>query len=90
LCGHPTLTSLSFRYIWLPHDVSLNSQTRLKLLTGRGAKFRVEDVLQRASVLGDLKFQGFIGLHNFTGADWERQVYWHLQEDMGIRIPQPG
>ena len=45
-------------------------QTGLKFLTGKGVKFREIDVVERAKVIGHLKCQGLIGLHNFSGTDW--------------------
>jgi hypothetical protein len=69
-------------YVWSPDtDVfilllhlatsgRLGTQTRLKFLTGRGAKFREIDVLERARAVGAHKCQGLIGFHNFSGADW--------------------
>ena len=48
----------------------LGLQTRLTFLTGKGAKFREIDVMERVHAIGILKSQGLIGLHNFTGADW--------------------
>ena len=48
----------------------LDSQTRLKFMTGKAGKFREIDVVERVNANGVLKSEGLIGLHNFTGADW--------------------
>ena len=48
----------------------LGCRTRLKFLTGKATKYREIDVLERVQVIGRQKCQGFIALHNFTGADW--------------------
>ena len=45
-------------------------QTRLKFLTGKGSKYRENDVVERAAAIGHRKCQGLIGLHNFSGTDW--------------------
>ena len=47
----------------------LGTQTRLKFLTGKAAKHREIDVVERVNVIGIRKSQGLVGLHNFTGAD---------------------
>ena len=69
-------------YVWSPdtdvltmllHLVStkrLDSQTRLKFLTGKAGKLREIDVVERVNAVGVSKCEGLIGLHNFTGADW--------------------
>ena len=48
----------------------LAPQTRLKFLTGKGRTFREIDIIERVCVIGARKCQGFVGLHNFSGADW--------------------
>jgi hypothetical protein len=48
----------------------LGATTRLKFMTGKGAKYREMDIVQRANAVGIHKSQGLIGLHNFSGADW--------------------
>ena len=43
------------------------AETRLKLLTGKGTKYRQIDVIERVH----RKCQGLdIGIHNFSGVDW--------------------
>ena len=42
----------------------------LKFLTGKGTKRREINVKERVQQIGQLKCQGLIGLHNFSGADW--------------------
>jgi len=44
--------------------------TRLKLLTGKGTKYRQIDVIERVQATGHRKCQGLIGIHNFSGVDW--------------------
>ena len=50
------------------------------------------DIIKRVQVIGTRKCQGFIGLHNFSGSDWEGKfvgftkktcasVYMALDED---------
>ena len=48
----------------------LGTQTRLKFLTGKAAKCREIDVMERVNTIGIHKSQGLVGLHNFSGADW--------------------
>ena len=48
----------------------LTPQTNLKFVTGKGTKYREIDVIKRVGVIGARKCQGFVGLHNFSGADW--------------------
>ena len=48
----------------------LDSLTHLKMLTGKGSKFREIDIMKRVRALGPSKCQGLIGFHNFSGADW--------------------
>jgi hypothetical protein len=43
--------------------------TTLRLLTGKGAKYRAIDVRDRVVALGPEKTRGLIGLHHFSGAD---------------------
>jgi len=50
--------------------VVVEAQSRLKFLTGKGAKYPEIDVVERVQVIGTLKSQGLIGLHSFSGADW--------------------
>ena len=45
--------------------------TTLRLLTGKGAKYRAIDVRDRVVALGPDKSRSLIGLHHFTGADWD-------------------
>ena len=47
----------------------LAPQTHLKFLTGERRKYREIDIIKRVQVTGTRKYQGFIGLHNFSGAD---------------------
>ena len=44
--------------------------TTLRLLSGRGAKYRAIDVQEQVSIIGTAKSKGLIGFHNFTGSDW--------------------
>ena len=44
--------------------------TSLKFVTGQGTKKREIDIFERVQVIGRHKCQGFLGLHNFSGADW--------------------
>ena len=48
----------------------LAPQSQLKFVTGKDRKYREFDVIKRVQVIGRRKCQGFIGLHNFSGADW--------------------
>ena len=70
----------------------IGSQTRLKFLTGKAAKHREIDVVERANAIGRAKSQGLVGFHHFTGADWGGkfvgitkktwvEAYWKLEED---------
>jgi len=54
--------------------VSLGAQTRLKFLTGKGAKYREIDVAEPVKAVGYSKRQRLIGLHNFSGADWGGKI----------------
>ena len=56
-------------YILLIDPVSLAPQTRLKILIGKGRTYREIDIIERVCVIGARKWQGFVGLHNFSGAD---------------------
>ena len=49
----------------------LGALTKLIMLTGVGAKYREVDIRERVEAVGLTKARGLIGLHNFTGADWE-------------------
>jgi len=48
----------------------LGAHARLKILTGKSAKYREIDVVERVRAIGQRKCQGLIRLHNFSGADW--------------------
>ena len=48
----------------------LAPQSHLKFVTGKGRKYTEIDAVKRVQVIGRRKCQGFIGLHNFSGADW--------------------
>ena len=48
----------------------LGAPARLKILTGKSAKYRELDVVERVRAIGQRKCQGLIRLHNFSGADW--------------------
>ena len=48
----------------------LGAMTQLKFLTGKGAKYREIDVLERVQALGRMKSRALLGFHHFTGADW--------------------
>ena len=48
----------------------IGPQTRLKFLTGKAAKHREIDVVEKVKAIGLRKSQGLLGFHNFTGADW--------------------
>jgi len=48
--------------------------TTLRLLTGRGAKYRAIDVREQVPIIGTVKSKGLIGFHHFTGSDWESGV----------------
>ena len=39
-------------------------------MTGKGEKYRKIDVGERIQIVGKERSKGFIGLHNFSGADW--------------------
>ena len=49
----------------------LESPTSLKFSTGKGVKKQEIDIFEHVSVIGHHKGQGLLGLHNFSGADWE-------------------
>ena len=48
----------------------LSPQTILKFVTDKRTKYREIDVIKRVHVIGARKCHGFVGLHNFSGADW--------------------
>ena len=50
------------------HHGNLNS---LKFLTGKGTNYREIDVIQQVQAIVIYKCQSLIGLHHFTGANWE-------------------
>ena len=52
----------------------IGPQTRLKFLTGKAAKHREIDVVEKVKAIGLRKSQGLVGFHNFTGADWGRKL----------------
>ena len=69
----------------------LAPQSHLKFVTGKDRKYREIDVVKRVKVIGRRKCQGFIGLHNFSGADWvenlleflrrpRQMLTWHLMK----------
>ena len=39
-------------------------------MTGKGAKYREKDIVERANAVGTHKSQCLIGSHNVSGADW--------------------
>ena len=48
----------------------LGASTKLNFLTGKDDKYRSITIHERVNVIGQVKCQGLIGFHNFTGADW--------------------
>ena len=48
----------------------LGTFTNLHFLTGKGDKYRSNNIRERVTVIGRETFQGLIGFHNFTVADW--------------------
>ena len=48
----------------------LGALTKLKLLTGKGAKHREIDICERVKAVGMHKSRALLGFHHFTGADW--------------------
>ena len=48
----------------------LGALTKLKLLTGKGAKHREIDICARVKAVGRHKSRALLGFHRFTGADW--------------------
>ena len=56
--------------MYLAANDHLGVLTTLRLLTGKGAKYRAIDVRDRVVALGPEKSRDLIGLHHFTGADW--------------------
>ena len=61
----------------------LGTQTRLKFLTGKAAKCREIDVMERVNTIGIHKSQGLVGLHNFSGADWGGKFVGISKKEMG-------
>ena len=51
----------------MPLTCTLNTT---EILTGKGRTYREIDVIERLRVIGTRKCQGFVGLHNFSGANW--------------------
>ena len=51
-------------------------KTHLKFLTGKERKYREIDIIKRVQVTGTRKYQGFIGLHNFSGANLGGKFVW--------------
>ena len=62
-------TSIFILLIDLVSRSLLAHKTHLKSLTVKGSKFREIDIIKRVQAMGTRKCQGFIGLHNFSGAD---------------------
>ena len=48
----------------------IGSLTKLKRLTGKGAKHRQIDICGRVKVVGRHKSRALLGFHHFTGTDW--------------------
>ena len=54
----------------------------LKFWTGKGANYKLIDVIQQVQAIGMHKCQGIIGLHHFTGADWGETFVGIMHEDV--------
>ena len=54
---------------------------QLNFITGKGVTYKKIDVVEHVQVIGASKYQGLIGLHNFSGADWGK-ICWHSREEM--------
>ena len=63
---HPRTQTYSFFSLIL----STCTPSHLKFITGKGRKYREIYIVKRVQVIRRRKCQGFIGLHNFSGADW--------------------
>jgi hypothetical protein len=48
----------------------LGTLTKLKFLTGNGAKYQEIDIVERVKAIGPRRCQGLIGMHNLSGTDW--------------------
>ena len=78
-------------FILLIHLVSrglLVPQTHQKFLTGKGRKHREIDIIKRVQMIGTQKSKGFIGLHNFSGADFGWK-FVGITEDLGQSLHGP-
>ena len=53
----------------------LGAFTKLNFLTGKCDKYRSNNICERASVIGREQFQGLIGFHNLTSADWGGKMF---------------
>ena len=47
--------------------------TSLIFQTGKGNKYRKISIVKRIQVIGRRRCQGLIGLHNFSGTDWDKK-----------------
>ena len=78
-------TSVRDIYVWSPDtDVFLllldlvatyPVRGNLVLLTGTGKLYRTIDIKERCDVIGPEKSKALIGVHNFTGADWDGKFF---------------
>ena len=69
MCVSSPDTDIFILYIDLVSRDLLAPQTRLKFLTGKGRQYIEIDIIKIVQIIGTRKCQGFIGLHNFSGAD---------------------
>ena len=69
-CNEVCVSSLDTDIFILLIDLVSCIPTNLKCVTGKIRKYREIVIIKRVQVIGTRKCPGFIGLSNFSGADW--------------------